>query len=138
MEKTLSIIKPDAVSKNVTGKINAMIEDQGIKIIAQKMIHLSKEQGQEFYAEHEGKDFFERLVKSITAGPIVVQVLEAENVISSYRKLLGATNPEVAEPGTIRNLFGSELPHNAAHGSDSPESAEREINFFFSKLEIFA
>ena len=137
MERTLSIIKPDALAKNVTGKINAIIEDTGLKIIAQKMIYLTETQARRFYAEHEGKDFYDRLVKSIIAGPIVVQVLEGENAIKEYRKVMGATNPEIAEEGTIRNLFGTKLPFNAAHGSDSVESAEREINLFFADLEIF-
>ena len=137
MEYTLSIIKPDATSRNITGKINAMIEDSGLKIVAQKMIHLSKNQAEEFYAEHNGKPFFENLVKFMTSAPVVVQVLKGENAITDYRKIMGATNPAVADEGTIRKTFALSIDKNSVHGSDSVESAQREISFFFSQVEIF-
>ena len=136
MERTFSMIKPDATQKNVTGAINAMIENAGIRIIAQKRIQMTTEQAGLFYAEHKEKPFYDGLVEMISSGPIVVQVLQAEDVIKRYRTLMGATNPAAAEEGTIRRAFGSELPYNAVHGSDSPVSAEREISFFFSQTEI--
>lgn len=137
MQRTLSIIKPDAVVRNITGKINAMIEDAGLRIVAQKRVHLTKEQAEEFYAEHKEKAFFEGLVEYMISAPVVVQVLEGENVIEDYRKIMGATNPAIAEDGTIRKTFGESITHNSVHGSDSPESAAREVAFFFNKLEIF-
>ena len=137
MKYTLSIIKPDATTRNVTGKINAMIEDAGLKIVAQKMIHLSKNQAEEFYAEHNGKPFFENLVNFMTSAPVIVQVLKGENAITSYRKIMGATNPAVAEEGTIRKTFALSIDKNSVHGSDSSEAAQREISFFFSQDEIF-
>lgn len=137
MERTLSIIKPDATTRNITGKINTIIEDSGLKIVAQKMIHMSKNQAEEFYAEHNGKPFFENLVKFMTSAPIVVQVLEGENAIVNYRKIMGATNPAVADEGTIRKTFALSIDKNSVHGSDSPEAAQREISFFFSNIEIF-
>lgn len=137
MQRTLSIIKPDAVVRNITGKINAMIEDAGLRIVAQKRVHLTKEQAEEFYAEHKEKAFFEGLVEYMISAPVVVQVLEGENVIEDYRKIMGATNPAIADEGTIRKTFGESITHNSVHGSDSPESAAREVSFFFNKLEIF-
>ena len=137
MEQTLSIIKPDATTRNITGQINAMIENAGLKIVAQKMVKLSKEQAQKFYAEHQGKGFFENLVTFMSSAPIIVQVLEGENAISSYRKIMGATNPDVAEEGTIRKTFALSIDKNSVHGSDSPESAAREIAVFFTSIEIF-
>ncbi len=137
MQRTLSIIKPDAVVRNITGKINAMIEDAGLRIVAQKRVHLTKEQAEEFYAEHKEKAFFEGLVEYMISAPVVVQVLEGENVIEDYRKIMGATNPAIADEGTIRRTFGESITHNSVHGSDSPESAAREVSFFFNKLEIF-
>lgn len=137
MQKTLSIIKPDAVVRNITGKINAMIEDAGLRIVAQKRIHLTKEQAQEFYIEHKDKAFYDGLVEYMTSAPVVVQVLQGENVIEDYRKIMGVTNPAAAEEGTIRRTFGESITHNSVHGSDSPESAAREVAFFFNKLEIF-
>lgn len=137
MEQTLSIIKPDATTRNITGKINAMIEEAGLKIVAQKMIKLSQEQAQSFYREHEGKSFFDNLVNFMSSAPVVVQVLQAEDAIAAYRKIMGATNPAVAEEGTIRKTFALSIDKNSVHGSDSPESAAREINFFFSNIEIF-
>jgi nucleoside-diphosphate kinase len=136
MEQTLSIIKPDATRRSITGKINAMIENVGLSIIAQKRIHLSKEQAKEFYGVHKERSFFNDLVKFITSGPVVVQVLEAENAISIYRKTMGATNPSDADPGTIRALYAESIEANSVHGSDSYENAVIEINFFFSKEEI--
>lgn len=136
MQKTLSMIKPDATKRNITGKINAMIEDKGYKIVAQKRILLTREQAAKFYAEHAGKPFLEGLIDMMTEAPIVVQVLEGENVIAGYRELMGATNPQNAEEGTIRKAFGTELPYNCVHGSDSVESAAREIGFYFSECEI--
>ena len=136
MEQTLSIIKPDATRRSITGKINAMIENVGLSIIAQKRIHLSKEQAKEFYGVHKERPFFNDLVKFITSGPVVVQVLEAENAISIYRKTMGATNPSEADPGTIRALYAESIEANSVHGSDSYENAVIEINFFFSKEEI--
>lgn len=137
MQRTLSIIKPDAVVRNITGKINTMIEDAGLRIVAQKRIHLTKEQAEEFYAEHKEKAFFTGLVEYMISAPVVVQVLEGENVIEDYRKIMGATNPAIADEGTIRKTFGESITHNSVHGSDSPESAAREVSFFFNKLEIF-
>ena len=137
MERTLSIIKPDATSRNITGKINAMIEDAGLKIVAQKMIRLSPEQAEGFYAEHKGKSFFDNLVQFMSSAPIIVQVLEAGDAIARYRKIMGATNPAVAEEGTIRKTFALSIDKNSVHGSDSPESAAREISFFFSRIDIF-
>ncbi len=136
MERTLSIIKPDAVLKNITGKVVAMIEDAGLKIVAQKRIRLSTAQAEEFYAEHKEKAFFAGLVEYMTSAPIVVQVLEGENAIHDYRRVMGATNPAVAEEGTIRKTFSLSITQNTVHGSDSEESAAREIGFFFSKTEI--
>ncbi len=137
MERTLSIIKPDATSRNITGQINAIIENAGLKIVAQKMIRLSKKQAEEFYNEHQGKPFFTNLVNFMTSAPVVVQVLEADNAISLYRKIMGTTNPATAEEGTIRKTFALSIDKNSVHGSDSSASAAREINFFFSNIEIY-
>lgn len=137
MQRTLSIIKPDAVVRNITGKINAMIEENGLRIVAQKRVRLTQEQAEEFYAEHKEKAFFNGLVEYMISAPVVVQVLEGENAIEDYRKIMGATNPAIAEEGTIRKTFGESITHNSVHGSDSPESADREVSFFFNKLEIF-
>lgn len=137
MERTLSIIKPDATKRNLIGAINKMIEEAGLKIVAQKMIWLSREQACAFYAEHEGKSFYENLVNVMSSAPIVVQVLEAEDAITRYRKVMGTTNPALAEEGTIRKTFALAMDKNSVHGSDSPASAAREINFFFSQIEIF-
>ena len=135
MERTLSIIKPDAVTRNITGKVNAMIEEDG-PIIAQKRIHLTPVQAEEFYAEHKDKTFFTSLVDFMTSAPVVVQVLEAEDAVSRYRKIMGATNPAVAEEGTIRKTFALSIDKNTVHGSDSAESAKREVGFFFSEIAI--
>ena len=137
MEMTLSIIKPDAVSKNVIGKIVQRFEDAGLKIVASKMLHLSVEKARGFYAEHEGKPFFKALVEFMTSGPVIVQVLAGENAITLNRELMGNTNPEEAETGTIRADFAESIDANAVHGSDSPISAQREIEYFFESTEIF-
>ncbi len=137
MEMTLSIIKPDAVAKNVIGKIEQRFEDAGLKIVASKMLHLSVEKAQGFYAEHQGKPFFNALVEFMTSGPVIVQVLAGENAITLNRELMGNTNPKEAEAGTIRADFAESIDANAVHGSDSPVSAQREIAYFFESTEIF-
>ena len=136
MERTLSIIKPDATRRSITGKINSMIEEAGLRIIAQKRILLSESEAEEFYGVHKERPFFKDLVKFITSGPVVVQVLEAENAISLYRKTMGATNPKDAEVGTIREAHAESIEANSVHGSDSAENALIEINFFFDEKEI--
>ena len=137
MERTLSIIKPDATSRNIPGKINTMIEDAGLKIVAQKRIRLTASQAEEFYREHKDKAFFTSLVDFMTSAPVVVQVLEGEDAVARYRKIMGATNPAVAEEGTIRKTFALSIDKNSVHGSDSPASAAREVGFFFSQTEIY-
>ena len=137
MEMTLSIIKPDAVAKNVIGKIEQRFEGAGLKIVASKMLHLSAEKAQGFYAEHEGKPFFNALVEFMTSGPVIVQVLAGENAIMLNRELMGNTNPKEADAGTIRADFAESIDANAVHGSDSPVSAQREIAYFFESTEIF-
>lgn len=134
VERTLSIIKPNAVQKNVIGKILTRFEDAGLKIVAARMMQLSEKQAQEFYAEHKERPFYGDLVSFMTSGPVVVQVLEGQNAIQQNRDLMGDTNPEKAAPGTIRADFADSLEANAAHGSDAPESAAREIKFFFPEL----
>ena len=136
MEKTLSIIKPDAVKKNVIGSIQKRIEDAGLKIVACKMIQLDQKQARGFYAEHDGKPFFDALVEFMTSGPIVVQVLAGENAVKLNRELMGNTNPQEAETGTIRADFAESIDANAVHGSDSTTSAAREIEYFFESSEI--
>ena len=136
MERTLSIIKPDATRRSITGKINAMIEDAGLSIIAQKRIRLSVEQAEEFYGVHKERPFFNDLVKFITSGPVVVQALEAPNAITKYREIMGATNPSEAAEGTIRAAHAESIEANSVHGSDSSENALIEINFFFNEDEI--
>ena len=131
IEQTFSIIKPDAVAKNVIGEIVSRFEKNGLKIVASRMLHLTKEQAEGFYAEHTGKPFFDNLVGYMTSGPVVVQVLEGENAIAVNRTLMGATNPADAEPGTIRADFAESIDANAVHGSDAPETAREEIEFFF-------
>lgn len=135
-QRTLSIIKPDAVSKNVIGEIISRFEKAGLKVVAAKMLQLSKEQAEGFYAEHKERGFFGELVGFMTSGPVVVQVLEGEDAIAKNRDLMGATNPQEAAPGTIRADFAQSIDANAVHGSDSPESAEREVAFFFGADEI--
>lgn len=137
-ERTLSIIKPDAVKRDLIGSILARFEQAGFNIIAMKMLHLTREQAEGFYAEHEGKAFFEPLVAYMMSAPIVVSVLEKENAVKDYRTLIGATNPEMAEEGTIRKAFALSQRENSVHGSDSVESAKREIAYFFAEPEICA
>ena len=136
MERTFSIIKPDATKRNITGSINAVIEKNGLRIVAQKRIKLSKEQAENFYAIHNEKPFFNDLVEYMTSEPVIVQVLEGDNVIENYRSIMGSTNPENAQDGTIRKLFALNVQENSVHGSDSPENALKEISFFFDKKEI--
>ena len=136
VERTLSIVKPDAVARNLIGEIYSRFEKGGLRIVAARMMRLSEEQAQGFYAEHEGKPFFEDLCTYMRSGPVVVQVLEGEDAIATNRRLMGATNPAEAAPGTIRADFAESIDANAVHGSDSPTSAEREIGFFFSPEEI--
>ncbi|MDK8465300.1 nucleoside-diphosphate kinase [Marinobacter sp. SS13-12] len=135
-ERTLSIIKPDAVAKNVIGEIYTRFEKAGLAIVAAKMMHLTQEQAEGFYAEHKERPFFNDLVAFMTSGPVVVQVLEGEGAILKNRDLMGATNPKEAEAGTIRADFASSIDANAVHGSDSAASAEREIAYFFNDSEI--
>lgn len=136
IERTLSIIKPDAVAKNVVGEIISRFEKADLKVIAAKMLHLSEQQAGGFYAEHEGRPFYGDLVGFMTSGPVVVQVLEGDNAIAKNRDLMGATNPKEAAAGTIRADFAVSIDANAVHGSDSPESAQREISYFFEDSEI--
>ena len=136
MERTLSIIKPDAVAKNVVGKILSRFEDAGLRIAVTKKIQLSKADAQAFYAVHAERPFFGDLVEFMISGPVVVTVLEGENAMQKNRDLMGATNPKEAEPGTIRADFAENIDANAVHGSDSLENADREIKFFFSKIEV--
>ena len=136
IEKTFSIIKPDAVRRNLTGKINAMLEEAGFKIIAQKMIHMSKEKAEGFYLVHKDRPFYEELTTYMSSAPVVVQVLEKENAVEDYRKIMGATDPKKADENTIRAKYGLSVGENSVHGSDSLENANTEINFFFSKEEI--
>lgn len=138
IEQTLSIIKPDAVGKNVIGEIYSRFEKAGLKIVASKMLHLSEEQAGGFYAEHKERPFFAGLVEFMTSGPVTVQVLQGENAIALNRELMGATNPADAAEGTIRADFAQTVDANAVHGSDSPASAQREIAYFFEPNEIFA
>ena len=137
-ERTLSIIKPDAVSKNVIGKIISRFEDNGLKIVAAKLIQLDDALASGFYAEHEGRPFFNDLKKFMTSGPVFVQVLEGEGAVKKNRDLMGATNPQEANAGTIRADFAKSIDANAVHGSDSFESAAREIDYFFNTEEIMS
>ena len=136
IQQTLSIIKPDATRRNLTGKINAKIEEAGLVIIAQKRLLLTKAQAQAFYAVHSERSFYDDLCNNMTKGPVVVQVLEGEDAIRKYRDVMGATNPANAAPGTIRYEFGESIDYNSVHGSDSPETALQEVSFFFSKIEF--
>ena len=135
-EQTLSIIKPDATKRSITGKINNIIEEAGLIIVAQKRIHLTREQAEKFYSVHAEKPFFKDLVNYMISGPIVVQVLQASNAVSLYRSVMGATNPEEAKSGTIRAEFAKSLEANSVHGSDSDKNANIEISFFFKAEEI--
>ena len=136
VERTLSIVKPDAVAKNVVGEIYSRFEKAGLQIIAAKMLRLSREQAEGFYAEHRGRPFFPALVDFMTSGPVTVQVLEGQGAIAKNRELMGATNPKEAEAGTIRADFAESIDANAVHGSDSEASAAREIAFFFATSEL--
>lgn len=136
IERTLSIIKPDAVAKNVIGEIYARFEQAGLRIVASKMLQLTDESAGGFYAEHQGKGFYGDLIEFMTSGPVMVQVLEGENAVATNRELMGATNPAEAAPGTIRADYANSIDANAVHGSDSPTSAEREVNYFFKPEEV--
>lgn len=136
VERTLSIIKPDATRRNLTGKINSRFEDAGLRIVAQKRLRLAKEQAERFYEVHRERPFFGELVSFMISGPVVVQVLEGENAVSRNREIMGATNPANAAPGTIRKDFAESIEANSVHGSDSLDNANREIAFFFSECEI--
>ena len=136
LERTLSIIKPDATRRNLTGTINARFEDAGLRIIAQKRLHLTKEQAEGFYYVHKERAFFNDLVTFMTSGPVVVQVLEGEDAIQKNRDLMGATNPANADEGTIRKDFAENVEANSVHGSDAPETAAEEIAYYFSQLEL--
>lgn len=138
IERTFSIIKPDAVAKNVIGQIYSRFEQADLKIVAAKMLHLTKEQAEGFYAEHSERGFFNDLVAFMTSGPVIMQVLEGENAVLKHREIMGATNPKEAAPGTIRADFAASIDENAVHGSDAVESAAREIAYFFSAEEICA
>ena len=136
MQKTFSIIKPDAVKRNLIGHINQMIESADLKILASKKIYLTKIQAQIFYQVHKERPFFDSLVNYMTSGPVQVQVLEGEDAVTKYRKIMGATNPDEAEEGTIRKQYGESIEANSVHGSDSEENAKIEISFFFSGSEL--
>ncbi len=136
IERTFSIIKPDATARNLTGTINAMIERAGLRIIAQKRVRISKEQAEAFYAVHRERPFFRELVNFMTSGPVVVQVLEGENAITKYRDIMGATDPAKAAADTIRKSHAKSIGENSVHGSDAPETAVKEIGQFFSENEI--
>ena len=138
LERTLSIIKPDAVAKNAIGDIYARFEKAGLQIAAAKMLHLSRDDAAGFYAEHDGKPFFDALLEFMTSGPVMVQVLEGENAVATNRELMGATNPKDAAAGTIRADFAESIDANAVHGSDARTSAAREIAYFFGALEVHA
>ncbi len=135
-QRTFSILKPDATERNLTGKINAVFEENGLRIVAQKRLRMSRLQAREFYAVHKDRPFYDELVEYMVSAPVVVQVLEGENAVLKNREIMGATDPAKAEAGTIRKLFGEGIERNSVHGSDSPENAAAEISFFFSGVEI--
>ena len=135
-ERTFSILKPDATRRNLTGKINAKIEEAGLRIVAQKRVRMTRDQAETFYAVHRERPFFGELVEQMTGGPVVVQVLEGESAIAKYREVMGATNPEKADPGTIRKDYALNMGENSVHGSDAPETAQMEIAQWFSGNEI--
>jgi nucleoside-diphosphate kinase len=135
-ERTLSIIKPDATRRNLTGQINARLEAAGLRIVAQRRVRLTRHQAEAFYAVHKERPFFDGLCAFMTSGPVVVQVLEGENAIEANREVMGATNPAQAKPGTIRKDFAESIEANSVHGSDAPGTAAGEITFFFSEIEI--
>lgn len=136
VQRTFSIIKPDATKRNLTGKVNAMIEDAGLRIIGQRRVHLSEAQAKKFYEVHAERPFYADLVKFMTSGPVVVQVLEGEDAIATYRNVMGATNPSEADAGTIRAAFAESIDANTVHGSDAPETAAEEIAQFFTADQI--
>ncbi len=136
LERTFSILKPDATARNLTGVINAMIEQSGLRIVAQKRVRITREQAERFYGVHRERPFFGELVSFMTSGPVVVQVLEGENAIAKYRDVMGATDPSKAAPGTIRKVHAKSIGENSVHGSDAPETAVKEIAQFFSENEI--
>ncbi len=136
IQRTFSIIKPDATKRNLTGKINAKFEEAGLRIVAQKRIHLTKAQAGAFYAVHKERPFYDELVEFMSSGPVVVQVLEGEDAIAKNREVMGATNPAEADEGTIRKEFALSIGENSVHGSDGPDTAAEEIAFFFSQLEL--
>ena len=136
LERTFSIVKPDATARNLTGGINATIEAAGLRIVAQRRLRMTEEQAKGFYAVHAGRPFYNDLVAFMTSGPVVVQVLEGEDAIARYREVMGATNPAEAADGTIRKAFAENIERNSVHGSDAPETAAMEIGFFFSDVEI--
>ena len=136
MNRTFSIIKPDATQRNITGSINKIIEDNNLTIVAQKRIKLSREKAEGFYAIHKEKPFFNDLIEYMTSGPVIIQVLEGDNAVEEYRKIMGATNPDHADSGTIRKEFALNIQENSVHGSDSKVNAEIEINYFFEDSEI--
>ncbi len=138
MERTFSIIKPDATKRNITGAINKIIEENNLIIVAQKRIKLSKIQAEGFYSVHNTKPFFRDLIEYMTSGPVIIQILQGKNAVEQYRKIMGATNPENAEDGTIRKEFALNIQENSVHGSDSKKNAEIEINYFFNENEIFS
>ena len=135
-ERTFSIIKPDATARNITGKIVALLEEGGLRVVAQKRIRMSEKQARDFYAVHKERPFYGDLVRYMTSGPVVVQVLEGENAIQRNREIMGTTDPADAAPGTIRKLYGQNIERNAVHGSDAAETAQQEIAFFFRSEEI--
>lgn len=137
MQRTLSIIKPDAVSRNLSGEILAIIQKAGFRVVGMKMLHLSKKQAEEFYAVHKNHPFFDGLTTYMCSDAVICMVLESEDAIARYRKLIGVANPEQADKGTIRKTFALSKEANSVHGSDSPESASWEISYFFSKMELF-
>ena len=136
VERTFSIIKPDATARNLTGAINAMIEQAGLRIIAQKRVRISREQAEAFYAVHRERPFFGELVEFMISGPVIVQVLEGENAIAKYRDVMGATDPAKAAAGTIRKTHAKSIGENSVHGSDAPETARQEIAYWFADIEI--
>ena len=136
VQRTFSIIKPDATARNLTGKINAKFEEQGLRIVAQKRLRMSRLQAREFYAVHKDRPFYDELVEYMVSAPVIVQILEGENAVAKNREIMGATDPAKADAGTIRKEFGVDIGSNSVHGSDSLENANIEIAFFFSGLEI--
>jgi len=136
MQKTFSIIKPDATKRNITGSVINLIENSGLRIVGQKRIHLTINQAKKFYEEHKDRPFYNDLIEYMTSEPVVVQVLSGDNAVSRYRKVMGATNPDEAETGTIRKIHALNIQENSVHGSDSEENAKKEIDFFFNEDEI--